>query len=196
MIINGDYLIGENSFFMQANSVGIYELIYSPLAIGRSRGSIAFINEHLGEIWYDLSLGCEDQPPVRLPVLRTELGKVEQHRIVLENPSDKEVKVVAKIVNQTNFDVVPENIVLKPYDAVAAFIRYMPSNLDVTETGEITFSTNEIGKWKYLVFGVGIPPTKFETRVVSVGLNKDYSSTIHFKNPFKEAISVTILMDA
>ena len=29
-----------------------------------------------------------------------------------------------------------------------------------------------------------------------MGLNKDYSSTIHFKNPFKETINVTIAMDA
>jgi len=29
----------------------------------------------------------------------------------------------------------------------------MPSNLDVTENGEISFITNEIGKWKFLVFG-------------------------------------------
>jgi hypothetical protein len=42
----------------------------------------------------------------------------------------------------------------------------------------------------------GIPPTKFEPRVVSVGLNKDFSSTIHFKNPFKETITVTITMSA
>jgi hypothetical protein len=43
---------------------------------------------------------------------------------------------------------------------------------------------------------MGISPTPFEPRVVSVGLNKDFSSTIHFKNPFKEAITVTISMEA
>jgi hypothetical protein len=47
-----------------------------------------------------------------------------------------------------------------------------------------------------LVFGQGIPPTKFEPRVVSVGLNKDFSSIIHFKNPFKESINVTITLEA
>mmetsp|Transcript_1130 Transcript_1130/g.164 ORF Transcript_1130/g.164 Transcript_1130/m.164 type:complete len:96 (+) Transcript_1130:540-827(+) len=72
----------------------------------------------------------------------------------------------------------------------------MPSNLDITETGEVLFTSNEIGKWKYLVFGMGISPTPFEPRIVSVGLNKDYSSTIHFKNPFKENISVSISMEA
>lgn len=47
-----------------------------------------------------------------------------------------------------------------------------------------------------MAFGIGIPPTKFEPRVMSVGLNKDYSTTIHFKNPFKESINVTVTMEA
>jgi hypothetical protein len=47
----------------------------------------------------------------------------------------------------------------------------MPSNLEISESGEIQFLTEEIGKWKYLIFGIGIPPTKFDPRVVSVGLN-------------------------
>ena len=55
--------------------------------------SIAFINEVLGEIWYDLKLISEEAPQIRLPVLRTELGKVESHKVVLENPTDKDVKV-------------------------------------------------------------------------------------------------------
>jgi len=31
--------------------------------------------------------------------------------------------------------------------------------------------------------------------VVSAELNKDFSSTIHFKNPFKENICVTVYME-
>ena len=54
--------------------------------------------------------------------------------------------------------------------------------------------TNSIGSWKYIVFGMGIPPTKFPEMTVSVGLNKDFSSTIHFKNPFKEIINITVTM--
>lgn len=171
-------------------------MIFSPLFVGRKSGSIAFINEQLGEIWYDLNMNSEESPPQRLQVLKTELGKVESHTVYLQNPTEKEVKVTTKVLNQTNFDVVPDRIVLKPLEKLPVQIRYMPSNLDVTESGEITFSSSEIGKWKYLVFGVGISPTPFEPRIVSVGLNKDYSSTIHFKNPFKESITVSITMEA
>ena len=80
-------------------SMNICELIFSPLFTGRQTGSIAFINENLGEIWYELKLISEDQLPVRLPVFKTELGKVDSHTVILENPTDKEVKVVTKIIN-------------------------------------------------------------------------------------------------
>lgn len=43
---------------------------------------------------------------------------------------------------------------------------------------------------------MGIPPTKFEPRLMSVGLNKDFSTIIHFKNPFKETINITITLEA
>jgi len=33
---------------------------------------------------------------------------------------------------------------------------------------------------------VGVPPTPFEPIVVSIGINKDFSGTISFKNPFKD----------
>ena len=47
-----------------------------------------------------------------------------------------------------------------------------------------------------MLFGIGVPPTKFNDRIVSAELNKDFSSTIHFKNPFKESINVTVTMEA
>lgn len=66
-------------------------------------------------------------------VLRCELGKVASYNVLLENPSDKEVRAVARISNPTNFDVTPEVIILKPLSKTPVSIRYMPSNLEVRE---------------------------------------------------------------
>jgi hypothetical protein len=41
----------------------------------RSKGLLAFINEKLGEICYDLTLISLDCPLVRLPLLKTSIGK-------------------------------------------------------------------------------------------------------------------------
>jgi hypothetical protein len=65
--------------------------------------------------------------------LKAELGKTENHRVALENPSSKEVTVAYKIMNSNNFDVAQDNIKISPYDSVDVDIRYTPSDLDVQE---------------------------------------------------------------
>jgi len=76
-MINGDGLIGEEQFAIGARKEAGYELTFAPLKIGRWRGSVAFVNRLLGEVWYEFILTCEDQPIVRLNVLKASLGKVE-----------------------------------------------------------------------------------------------------------------------
>lgn len=70
-----------------------------PLKVGKFKGSVAFLSEKLGEIWYELNMEADDSGVVRLPILKCELGKTEQHEITLENPSNEDVKVRVKISN-------------------------------------------------------------------------------------------------
>jgi hypothetical protein len=101
-----------------------------PLKTGRRRGSVAFVSERLGEIWYELNLLAEDTGTIRLPMLKCELGKTEQHEVVLENPSAREQRVRITVSNPSNFDVTPDSIVIPPYDVAYAHITYTPSALD------------------------------------------------------------------
>jgi hypothetical protein len=41
-----------------------------PLKIGKEKGSVAFVSEKLGEIWYELNLIAEDSGIIRLPMLK------------------------------------------------------------------------------------------------------------------------------
>ena len=38
----------------------------------------------------------------------------------------------------------------------------MPKELNKKETELIVFESKELGCWKYMVFGIGIPPTDFD----------------------------------
>jgi len=40
--------------------------MFSPLKVFREQGSIAFINEKLGEIWYELHLISEESEEIKL----------------------------------------------------------------------------------------------------------------------------------
>jgi hypothetical protein len=103
--------------------------------------------------------------------------------------------VRVQIQNHQNYEVKPDVIIIPPYDVAYAHISYMPSAMDQTQTSDILFESEEIGKWHFLCFGMGIPPTEFEPKRISIDLNKDISSVIHFKNPFKDPINIKIFLD-
>jgi hypothetical protein len=65
-------------------------------------------------------------------------------------------------------------------------IRYTPSDLDNIEHGVVTFETEEIGSWTFMVYGMGTPPSSFEEYKLFGSLNKEKSEQINFKNPLKE----------
>ena len=64
--------------------------------------------------------------------------------------------------NPTNFEVMPDKIVLTPYENLKVCIQYSPSNLDIVETGNIIFDNAQIGKWEFNVAGKGLLPTIME----------------------------------
>ncbi|MBK8156873.1 MAG: hypothetical protein IPK55_13225 [Streptococcus sp.] len=71
----GEGLLGDTSFIVDSKT-GVYELIYSPLKTGKFTGTIGFLNEKVGEFWYDLNLVCDENPVQNLPMIECELGKV------------------------------------------------------------------------------------------------------------------------
>jgi hypothetical protein len=49
--------------------------MYLPLKIGRFMGMITFLNERLGELWYEISMQAESSNEIRLSLMSAELGK-------------------------------------------------------------------------------------------------------------------------
>ena len=138
VMMHGEGLFGDNAFTLAPKQTGVYELVFSPLKATKQTGSLAFIHEKLGELWYELNLQADEPQAVRLSTLKAELGKTESHEVELENPTNKEVRVFYKLSNPHNFDILPEDIIIQPYDSVIVQIRYMPSDLDVIEVTLLT----------------------------------------------------------
>ena len=147
----GEGLIGDPSFSLEPKSVGTYNLIFSPLAAGISTGNIGFLNEKVGEFWYDLDLTAEENPISNLTMLECELGKHASHWIELENPTGKELFLDYRNSNPTNFEIIPDKVILPPYESLKVQIQYAPTSLDVLEVGNIIFDNPEVGKWEYNV---------------------------------------------
>lgn len=194
--IQGDSLSGDSIFTVMPNSSKAYELVFSPMKPMNARGTIAFLHEKLGEVWYELNLVSKEGPPIRLNTQFAELGKSAIQEVELENPSNKLTTVRYKITNPLNFDVLENNIEIPPQGVAKVQLQYSPSGMEQVESGEILFESDDIGRWQFLVFGRGQPPTKFEEKVITGTLNKDSSGTILFKNPFKDGITVSVSLQA
>jgi hypothetical protein len=195
--LHGDGLLGMEQFVLAPREAATYELVYSPLLPApQSKGTAVFLNDRVGEFWYDLQLTADPAPPEELPLLECEVGRSMQHKITIDNPTGTEVVLKQKSTNKINFRVVsPSRIVMTPLESVDVTIEYSPSSLNIQEEAEITFENPEVGKWVYLAKGIGLQPT--EPRKVSVvsQVHRATSSTLTFKNPFLQNIQAMVILE-
>jgi len=191
----GEGLIGDSTFSLEPKHVNTYNLIFSPLMAGEFTGNIGFLNEKVGEFWYDLNLIAEENPVENLEILECELGKTAGHQIELENPTGKELYLDYRNSNPTNFEITPDKVILPPYESIKLHIAYSPTSLDVVESGNIIFENPTVGKWEYNLEGKGLVPTIMEPQPISTAVGSNTSSMLSFKNPFKEPASVSVHME-
>lgn len=193
--IQGKGLIGDSVFFVPAKEQGVYELLFSPLIPGEYEGAVFFISEKTGEFWYKLKLNALPPEPIELNLFECELGRTESKQIFLDNPTGEEAILDYSSSNPLNFEIIPEKIVIPPYETVDALIRYCPSSLKHIELGVISLSSSILGNWEYKVKGKGIPPTKMEDLEVSATIGESSSVQVTFKNPFREAININLALE-
>lgn len=66
VFFTGNGLLGDAAFSIGPKNQSTYELLYSPLRPTEpgipEKGTIGFLNEKLGEFWYDLLMICEESP--------------------------------------------------------------------------------------------------------------------------------------
>ena len=194
-IIEGDGLFGDPTITIQPKKTVKYNLTFLPLKVFISKGSISFINEKIGEIWYDINLFVLEKKPEKLPTIKAELGKLSEIKIYLENPSFEIANIKTFLSNTHNFAIYPENMTILALQELEVTIRYIPSNLEKSENGELIFVSDTIGKWEYIVNGIGTPPNKFPSTSISSPIDKDLTQIINFKNPLKEEINVQIILN-
>ena len=193
--ISGEGLFGEGQFLVAGKETGIYQLLYTPLMPGEGEGSVSFISEKTGEFWYYLHLICDPTDPIEKETFECDLGKSAAKQITLENPSGKEVVLDYHCTNTLNFELIPDKIILPPFGAVEALIRYTPTSLKFVETAEIKLGSREVGDWVFLLKGKGLPPSEMEPTIVTASIGESNSTQVPFRNPFRDMVSVTVTLE-
>ncbi|CAJ1445026.1 unnamed protein product [Effrenium voratum] len=194
--LTGDGLLGEAEFVLAPKETATYELVFSPLLPARTKGTAVFFNEIVGEFWYDLTLMAEAAPAEEIPGLQCELGRTAQTTVHLDNPTGQEVVLKHRSTNKINFKVLNSRVVLPPLESADITIEYSPSSLGVNEEAQIVFEHPLVGQWVYKAQGLGLPPLESRSVTVAAQVNRTVSSTIQFKNPFLETITIFIVLES
>ena len=111
---------------------------------------------------------------------------------MLENPTQEEVEVKYTINKLKQFQILQDKIFIPPGINKEILIRYTPSSLEKEEECQIRFETKKIGKWDFLLRGIGIPPTEMEITYVRTYVGGVTSGQVNFKNPLNEKVVITV----
>jgi len=194
--IENDSLSGAQSAFVPARGKLKYQLTFLPLSEFRERTTVTFMNQKIGDIIYEIQLVSEATPLMKIGPIRCEIGKAEKAKIRLENVIKEPAKVYARSVESHNFYLTQDQLSIPPMGSAEFEVNYIPSELDKQDSVMITFDSKEIGSWVYKVIGIGVPPTKYPVTSIAGSLGKQTTNTITFKNPFREAIAVNVMIEA
>mmetsp|Transcript_8375 Transcript_8375/g.10006 ORF Transcript_8375/g.10006 Transcript_8375/m.10006 type:complete len:2211 (+) Transcript_8375:271-6903(+) len=191
----GDGVLGDKTFSLGPNEVASYELFYSPLLVKKHAGSLAFINDLVGEFWYKLNLNAEPALPIQLETMSVSVGSKTSIPVTIENPLGKDVTMTSKVSNSINFAVQPNTFKIPPYGKSTCYLEYMPSNLGATaEVTTLSLTHDELGSFEFLAEGYGEMPGVMPPVKAMACCGEPSSFMLTFKNPFRSPLSVDIIL--
>ena len=197
----GHGLLGAPTLTLPAKGSGAYEVTYSPLVAGTTRGSVSFTHDILGEFWYPATLVAEEAPVEEAPAAAASLGGAPALvKLRLRNPTDEPVELAVACDDVTGvFSVVDPTtrvLTLAPFEKGKITVAFTPSALDVPRVAEVSATSAEAGTWRWRVSGVGSAPSapNAPTRVF-VTLGQSGSHAVTFQNPFEHAVSITAALE-
>jgi hypothetical protein len=185
VVLSDENIFGAPRFIVEGGDTKGYQLIVSPLKVTQQTSSVVFFSEDEGEFWYALKIAATEAPPNPLAPVSSPLGTATSTYIDLENPLDKAVTFRVENDNQTAFHVVAKRVIqFSAKERRKIEVRYIPTSLGVKETATLTFRSNEIGDWVFLLSGTGRPPQALSPVLVSSMIDISNSALILFTNPF------------
>uniref|UniRef100_A0A0G4F070 Calponin-homology (CH) domain-containing protein n=1 Tax=Chromera velia CCMP2878 TaxID=1169474 RepID=A0A0G4F070_9ALVE len=190
--LTGEGLLGDSEFTLAPKESSTYELAFSPLLEGSSRAAAVFVSPKVGEFWYDLILIADPPEPISVEPLQTELGVPVTTKVSIENPVGYEVALRPRCSNKTNFRLLNSRVIVPPFESTELIIEYSPSSVKKKEEAELVLDHPEAGKWVLQLEGEGLPPVTVKETTAVTTVNKSVSTTLHFKNPFLEAVTVDV----
>ena len=193
VVCEGDGVSGPARFALPPAGEATYELMYAPLISKTHRGSVAFLNDRVGEFWYQLNLDATPAPPLTLAPFACAVGARVSTKVTIENPLPQEIELAGSSSGPTF--VVPETTVVAPYQAVEVEVTYVPSELDADQTATVKLAHEALGEYEYVCTGRGTRPGVMDEHRPSALVGDPQSYMFNFRNPFDAPIDVDVALE-
>lgn len=160
--------------------------------MGKWRGSLIFVNEDIGEFWYDLKLLSVDPLPIQAGILEAEVGRYATHTITFTNPIGELAHFRVHLSNTSNFALERKNNELLDVEAHASVqlgVIFTPSTLGFAEHYcLLSFCSEKVGNITYELRGVGLAPETQDPINITAEVNQAQLVTVNFRNSTDSAI--------
>ncbi|XP_061554921.1 cilia- and flagella-associated protein 47-like [Phycodurus eques] len=194
--LEGDDLCGADWVLIPPQETLTYKVTFSPAKMGKSRGSVVFQSEQIGEFWYQLELYAVPSAVVTLPQACCPLGKWTRQSITVVNPTADTVEVTVSNSNPRNYTMElgsESTLTVEPHSATQLGVLFTPSSIGECNHGaKITFTCPQLPQWCVLLFGNGLMPRREEPLSISCILGSSESVTIRFTNPTERPATLGI----
>ncbi|KAM9828926.1 cilia- and flagella-associated protein 47-like isoform 1-T1 [Syngnathus typhle] len=196
--LGGDDLCGADWVFIPPQETLTYKVTFSPVKVGKTRGSVVFQSEPVGEFWYQLELYAIPSAVVTLPQASCPLGKWTRQFIAVVNPTADTIKVNVTNTNPRNYTLElgsESTLTVEPHSASQLGVLFTPSSLgECNHGGKITFTCPQLQQWCVLLFGWGLEPRREEPLSISSTVGASESLTVRFTNPTEHPATVGITL--
>ncbi|XP_057679008.1 cilia- and flagella-associated protein 47-like isoform X2 [Corythoichthys intestinalis] len=196
--VEGDDLCGADWILIPPLETLNYKVTFSPGKLGKSRGSVVFHSETIGEFWYQLDLYAIPSAVVTLPQACCPLGKSTRQSITVVNPTAETVEVIVSNSNPKNYMLELDSestLTVEPHSDIQLGVLFTPSSIGECNQGaKITFTSTQLQQWCVLLFGRGLMPGREEPLSICTSVGTSKSLTILFTNPTECPATLTITL--
>ncbi|XP_064926546.1 cilia- and flagella-associated protein 47 isoform X1 [Columba livia] len=198
VVLENPSLCGQKALTLGPKETFLYQLKFSPAAVGTSDASVMFLSDVIGEFWYALKLIVETPLPTSLPEIECELGKWTHLYIPLFNPTHETLELEVENSNPSNFstETDPKHpLIVAPHSTTEVPVQFCPSALGRgNHNTSITFKCSQLKEWIFYLSGTGLPPQSMEPTSISACIGQGSSVKITFKNPTPENVLVDVVL--
>ena len=154
--------------------------------------SLIFINDDIGEFWYDLKLIAVDPLPIQTDLLEAEVGRYTTQIIKVTNPINEAIQFRVLLSNTNNFALERkqnELIDVEPNSSAEINVIFTPATIGYTDHFcLLSFYNEKVGNITYELRGIGLEPDTQDPINITAEVNQAQLVTINFRNSTDSAI--------